>query len=1084
MSTTISDQAEFNGDMNIAVSTVKSVLSSLSQIMASVESAKLESNIIHEIGSYYYRVSLALKELADNNSDSVIKLQQYLSESEDLAKGILGDLQQSGQNISDHDLKTLINQLQGIINHMGEALALIPVSAFNDEKFAEAAISSLSEDMRRCNFDTLQVAESNPDSLQKNPSHKEDHPEDQYISVEDLYSISRNDEALGTARQRSERQETRISSTLAGSMTTVQQNPSRVEDHPEVESVSIEEDLYTISTIVCTENSHVIDALQIEEALRARRQRSQRQKTKLSSRLKGSMTIAAQHAEPLYQSFCCPLTKKIMEDPVTIQSGVTYERKAITDYFDDFRDSSDVNCPVTREKLQSRAMSPNIALRNIIQEWRDRNDSAQLKVIRAAFSIGSTDDMILEALQELQSICQRSPKIIKEVHNIGIIPLLVRVLESKDRNVRCMAIEMIRELAMEHEGKELIGRTPAIASVVRQLSSGYKPIRHAALLLLIELSKSRSLTEKIGSVRGGILILVQTKYNRSLDTFASEAADQVLKNLEQCPNNVKLMAENGFLEPLLNNLIEGNLGRKLQMVNYLGEITLEEDSKPHVIERTSPILIQMLDNENGLTRKAVFKAFAQTSSNPACGKTLVEAGIVRIIVDELFTQKLLSEQTDSLKEASTVLVNILESGVELENLMINSKRHTMASGYVVFNIMNIIKNSKSDDLKLNLVRILYQIAKSTKSAAPVVSAVKESESSYTLVELLNSPSDEMAVSALKLLTLLSSHIGHLLIEKICKTNAQPEGLVQSLLDPGQITERQALSVCLLAKLPHENVTLNAALASKNTVPGILHSIFEIRRATRQNRYSRMYLEGLVGILVRFTATLYDSQILFLAINQNFTREFTDLLTETSVEEVQRLAATGLEKLSAQSIHLSNQPRLERKMSVHQYLPGILACGAPRKTQTKLCLAHKGVCSEQNTFCLIEANAVERLLLCLENPNVEVAQAALSALSTLVDDKVDINQSVSMLIELNAIQQIMKALKYHKDKSLWHKALWVLEKFLMKGGQRSLSILSQDKLFYVSVVTAFHHGDTYTKQIAEKILTHLEQMPSFTNTFTM
>ncbi|KAK9676080.1 hypothetical protein RND81_11G052300 [Saponaria officinalis] len=1063
MSTSNSDQAVLNGDENILMNPTKSMPGSLAENAASVESTKLENNF-HEIGSYLYRVSLALKELTGNNSDSVItKILQSLFESEELAKGILGRLLQNGQTISDYDLETLISQLEVIINHMGEELSLIPKSAFNDQKYAETVICSLSEEMRRCKIDIVQITESKPDSRQLNPSNIVDHPKDESTSVE----AGKFDNVQVTG----------------SNLDSPQQNPSYI-DHPEVESMSVEEDLYSISTVVCTDDSHISDTLSIEEALRTTRQRSQRQKTKLSRRSAGSMTVAARYVEPLYKSFCCPLTNNIMDDPVTIRSGVTYEREAITKYFEETRDSDEAICPVTKEKIESRGMSPNIALRNIIQEWKERNDIAQLKVIRAAFSIGSSDDMILEALKDLQNICQRSPKIVKEVHNIGIIPLIVRLLELRDRNVRSTAIEMIRLLASENEGKELIGKTTAIASTIRQLSSSYKPIRHAALLLLIELSKSKSLSEKIGNVRGGILILIQTKYNRSLDTFASEAANQVLKNLEQCSNNIKLMAENGFLEPLLNNLIEGSHGRKLQMVTYLGEITLEEDSKSYVIERASPALIQMFRNEDGLTRHTVFKAFAQTSSNPASGKTLVEAGIVRIIIEELFTKRKLTETTDSLTEASAILVNVLESGVPLENLMVNSKGHTIASGYVVFNIVYMIKNTKSDDLKLNLVRMLYQIAKSTKSAAPVVSAVKESEASYTLVELLNNPSDEMAISAINLLTLLSSHIGHLLIERLCKTNGQPEGLVQSPVDHGQITERQALSVCFLAKLPHENITLNLALVNKDTVPRILQSISDIRRETRQNRYSRMYLEGLVGVLVRFTATLYDSQILFLAINYNFTMELTDLLTEKSVEEVQRLAAIGLEKLSAQSIHLSKQPKLERKKSVHEYLPGILACGAPKKYPTRLCIVHKGVCSEQNTFCLIEAGAVESLLLCLENRSVGVTEAALSALSTLLDDKLDIEQSVNMIIEMNAIQQILKALRYHKKESLWHKALWVLERFLMKGGQRSLSLLSMDRSFYASVVNAFHHGDTYTRQIAEKILRHLDKMPSITGTFTM
>ena len=135
--------------MAIVTSTAKSVLGSLAEITALMGNTKLENYNIHEIGSYFYSVSLAVKELSNNKSDRVTEILQSLSENEELAKGVLGKLQQSGHNISDHDLKLLINELEGIINHMGEHLNLIPISAFNDQKYAETAISSLSEELRR-----------------------------------------------------------------------------------------------------------------------------------------------------------------------------------------------------------------------------------------------------------------------------------------------------------------------------------------------------------------------------------------------------------------------------------------------------------------------------------------------------------------------------------------------------------------------------------------------------------------------------------------------------------------------------------------------------------------------------------------------------------------------------------------------------------------------------------------------------------------------------------------------------------------------------------------------------------------------
>ena len=106
--------------------------------------------------------------------------------------------------------------------------------------------------------------------------------------------------------------------------------------------------------------------------------------------------------------------------------------------------------------------------------------------------------------------------------------------------------------------QEMVAKGMDISTIIKMLSSNDQPIRHASLLFLLELSRSQSLCEKIGSVTGGILMLVTIKYNWSSDVFALEKADEILKNLETSPNNIKRMAENGYLEPLLHHLIEGN----------------------------------------------------------------------------------------------------------------------------------------------------------------------------------------------------------------------------------------------------------------------------------------------------------------------------------------------------------------------------------------------------------------------------------------------------------------------------------------------------------------------------------------------
>ncbi|KAK9750579.1 hypothetical protein RND81_02G206900 [Saponaria officinalis] len=995
----------------------ESFLASLAEITASAENFKTEQNSLIEIGSYFYRATSIVSQLAENCPENATEILQSLSTSTDLAEGVLSKLQKSGHNILSSDLKDTIKELEGIINQTGENLSSIDITPFKAKKYVEIAYCSLSEEMRKAKIQISPVPETE----------------------------------LGN-------------------------------ENSDMESTPTETDLYSISTKVYTENSHISDIPHILETLRNSKAGSHRRPRNASVRSTGSARSDG-YVEPMYNSFICPLTKMIMDDPVTIQSGVTYERKAIIEYFESFG-NGEVTCPTTGEKLESRHMSPNIALRSIIEEWKDRDETVRLKVVCEALSIGNTNSTIIEALHELKSIWEKNPhQKIEKIRNARIVPLVVRLLEIKDRNVRCAALDMIRLLAQEEEEKELIGKTSAISSTLRMLSSSHQPIKHAALLLLIELSQSKSLSEKIGSINGGILILIQTKYSRSIDTFASEAANQVLKNMEQCPNNIKLMAENGCLEPLLNNLTEGDKETKLEMVTYLGEIILEDDSKTYVATRTTPVLTEMLQNGDPSTRLAVFKALKQISSHAASGRILVKAGIIGTMVQEMFSTKMFCEPMDSFEKPLGILTNILESGVELENLMVNSQGDAKISGYILFNIIYMIKSSTQEDLKISLIRILYHMAKSGKTAAQVLSAVKESEVSYTLLELLNNQRDDIAIAAIQFLTLLLSQMGHLLIDRLCKTNGQPEGLIQSASNPSQYTERQALSASFLAKLPDQNLTLNIALVRKNTIPGIVESISQIvRSGARHERYASMYLEGLVGIVVRITATLYDPQMLHVAVSYNFTSVLTDLLTETSSNEVQRLAATGLEKLSAQSIHLSKPPEKKQKKALNLFQ--VLLCKSSSKNKVKLCIVHKGICFKQNALCLIEAQAIERLLTRLEHQNADVAEAALSAISTLLDDRVDVKRSVAMLIEMSAIQRVLKATRLHKVESLWQKAFWMIERFLMIGGQETVSLVSKDRLFFVTVVTAFHHGEAHTRQLAERILRYLDRIPTLSGTFTM
>ncbi|KAL9330155.1 hypothetical protein ACSQ67_005158 [Phaseolus vulgaris] len=74
------------------------------------------------------------------------------------------------------------------------------------------------------------------------------------------------------------------------------------------------------------------------------------------------------HAPP--KDFVCPITSHIFDDPVTLETGQTYERKAIEEWFN--RGNS--TCPITRQKLQNIQLpKTNYVLKRLIASWKDRN---------------------------------------------------------------------------------------------------------------------------------------------------------------------------------------------------------------------------------------------------------------------------------------------------------------------------------------------------------------------------------------------------------------------------------------------------------------------------------------------------------------------------------------------------------------------------------------------------------------------------------------------------------------------------------------------------------------------------------------
>lgn len=77
----------------------------------------------------------------------------------------------------------------------------------------------------------------------------------------------------------------------------------------------------------------------------------------------------------LPKDFVCPITGQIFGDPVTLETGQTYERKAIQEWLK----RGNTTCPITRQPISATSMpKTNYVLKRLITSWKEQHpDLAQ-----------------------------------------------------------------------------------------------------------------------------------------------------------------------------------------------------------------------------------------------------------------------------------------------------------------------------------------------------------------------------------------------------------------------------------------------------------------------------------------------------------------------------------------------------------------------------------------------------------------------------------------------------------------------------------------------------------------------------------
>ncbi|KAF3331915.1 U-box domain-containing protein 44-like protein [Carex littledalei] len=725
------------------------------------------------------------------------------------------------------------------------------------------------------------------------------------------------------------------------------------------------------------------------------------------------------YEEKAFDAFMCPLTRQVMRDPVTIESGQTFEREAILKWFKECRETGrKPTCPLTQIALNSTDLTPCIALRMAIEEWRKRRAERELEKARVSLTLISSEQNAVGALRHVINICQRNEANKDLVRNQGLIPMIVDMLRSSNRQVRLKALEVL--------------------------------------------------------LYGAILILVGMASSKAENIVAIEHAESTLKNLEKCEANIKPMAENGRLMPLLKKLIEGTPEVQLSMIECLSELVLANDTKATVASKVGPILIKIMQTGTLQAREATLKALREISSNEASSKALIEAGILPPLIKDLFSVGMHKFPMHLKELSASVLANIASSDAQLEAIEFehNGRMVTLLSEDVVHSLLHLISNT-GPAIECRLLQVLVGLTDSAASAKEVVAAVRSSGAIISLIQFIEAVHRDIRVAALKLLGNISSYMGQELSDAFGGSAGHLSSLMRIISDSNIITEEQTAAVKLLADLPEREAGLTRQLFDLGAFRTLAIKLSEIKNGVIfSNRHVTVFQEGIAHILCRITYGLSEPDYLNFAIQYDLGEVFLDLLQMTGQDNLQIACVTVLGNLSQESKNLTIVPDP----------PTVKCCrvfSKPAPVQG-LCRVHHGFCSMRETFCLLQGRAVERLIACLDHQNEKVVEAALGALCTLLSDGLDIMEGVFVLYEAEGIRPILDVLVDNRSNGITQKAVWVVERILRV--EDIAKEVAGDQSVGSALVEAFRTGDYRTRQIAERALKHVDKLPNFSSTY--
>lgn len=310
---------------------------------------------------------------------------------------------------------------------------------------------------------------------------------------------------------------------------------------------------------------------------------------------------------PFPEEFCCPISKKLMFDPVIVATGQTYDRPFIQRWLK----SGNRTCPKSQQVLSHTILTPNHLIRDMICQWC-KNHGVELPDTlqyseegitepdrhRFVYLLEKMSSSLLdqkEAAKELRLLTKRTPSFRALFgESLDAIPQLLNPLsQTKSRNevhpdLQEDLITTVLNLSIHDNNKKLVAETPMVIPLL------------------------------LDALRSGT---VQTRSNAAAALFTLSALD----------SNKELIGKSGALKPLVDLLEDGHPLAMKDVASAIFNLCILHENKMRAV-RSGAVRVILEKIKNRMLVDELLAILAMLSTNQIAVEELGELGGVQCLL--------------------------------------------------------------------------------------------------------------------------------------------------------------------------------------------------------------------------------------------------------------------------------------------------------------------------------------------------------------------------------------------------------------------------------------------------------------------